>query len=818
MKGKVLLSGLVAFWMAITAAMALMASPLSSQELPIPRYENVVIISIEHSPQDTAEVDYIKNTFNFGLYAWLSFSVTALHPNLPWHHDWNEAATGIQAFKDQVDALILAAKAKKVRLHLVLCSGVARGLYVYREAKEEDIRNCAWYNDNKLCSDDQYNDPDFMDKYVFGTLSRYARKMRANLEAKAKAVGAFLRQRMMENPDVLIALSGWGEVEMNYNRLNPLKNLQDYFCDYSPFAVLEFRDWICHTGMYDDVNGRYKGEGYPLGGAKYQGTDGLARFNADFGTNFTTWDLKYYNWSLNDDYDTNPVDQVNNDPNRIPLSNYKHGQMMPTSGPNYIEGGFDPPRSMFVPSKFLDLWNLFRQTMVHNFVKDMARWMNEAGIPPERWFSHQIPADYLWGSNPSWPELYGRYYSSASPLWTADIRPFGTIGATIYDIKFPPELFPGEFARTTLHALPALSRLTDSWAAMEYDAETYPVGMSVQPSSPQFILNQFLNLYNYGARLINFWRWWDESGEHRIKGTNKEIALRSFVAMVRDKARRKDLEYVFTPPRVVEFSGKYIPETKTVQLEVSGRIWAGEPWLWTDWGDFSHFEVFRAEEPSFPADPAHLLLTSRSFFFEDRGIEPGKKYYYKVRAVNSKGVAGPTSEELLFPRFSLTIETTAGGTTDPPPGTYYYDPGTSVSVYALPESSYEFIGWSGDATGTDNPISLVMNTNKFLRANFKLIEVYPPLDFTGVKLINRSLTKAEYVIKLTWKPNPKNKNIIKYRLYRMEGGQNILLAELEANINEFVHRHVAANKTYVYGLVAVNNRNSTSEPAVCTVR
>ena len=491
---------------------------------------------------------------------------------------------------------------------------------------------------------------------------------------------------------------------------------------------------------------------------------------------------------------------------------------MPTSGPDYIEGGFDPPRSMFVPGKFLDLWNLFRQTMVHNFVKDMARWMNEAGIPPERWFSHQIPADYLWGSNPTWPELYGRYYSSASPLWTADIRPFGTIGATIYDIKFPPELFPGEFARTTLHALPALSRLTDSWAAMEYDAETYPVGLNVQPSSPQFILNQFLNLYNHGARLINFWRWWDESGEHRIKGTNKEIALRHFVAMVRDKARRKDLDYVFTPPRVVEFSGKYIPETNTVQLQLSGRIWAGEPWLWTDWGDFSHFEVFRGEEPSFPADPAHLIFTTRSFFFEDRGIDPSKKYYYRVRAVNSKGVAGPTSEELLFPKFSLTIETTPGGTTDPPPGTYYYDPGTTAIVYALPESSYEFTGWSGDATGAANPIYLLMNTNKFLKANFKLIEVYPPLDFSGVKLINRSLTKAEYVIRLTWKPNPKNKDIVKYMLYRIEGGQNILLAEVEANINEFMHRNVAANKTYVYGLVAVNNKYLSSEPAICTVK
>ncbi|MCX7973446.1 MAG: hypothetical protein N3B16_02985, partial [Candidatus Aminicenantes bacterium] len=760
---------------------------------------------------------YIKNNFKFGLYAWPSFSVTALHPNLPWHHDWNDASSGLDSLKKQIDSLIEAARLKGFRLHLVFCSGLARGLYVYREAKEEDIRNCMWYNDNKLCSDTQINEPNFLDNYVFGTLSRYARKLRANLEAKARALGAFLKQRMEEYPEVLVALSGWGEAEMNFNRLNHAKNIQDYICDYSPFAVLEFRDWILHTGLYDNENGKYKGEGYPGGGKKYQGLTGLAKFNEDFGTNFTTWDLRYFHWSLDDDFDSNPVDDINNDPHRLPLSRYSHGNMLPTSGPDYIPGGFDPPRNVVSPSKFRNLWELFRQTMVHNFVKDMARWMNEAGIPPEKWFSHQIPADYLWGSNPSWPELYGRYYSSASPLWTADIRPYGSIGATIYDIKFPPELFPGEFARTTLYVVPAISQMTDNWAAMEYDAETYPVGYNVQPSSPEVILEQYLRLYQHGARVINFWRWWDTSGEHRIKGTNKEIALRNFVAKIRDKARKKDLNFVFTPPPVVEFSGSFIPETNTVALKVSGRIWSGHSWLWTDWGDFAYFEIFKGEEPNFPADSAHLWLRSRNFNWEDKGINSTKKFYYKVRAVNSRGEAGPLSEELVFPRFSLQIETTEGGTTEPKPGLYYFEPMETVSILAIPAENYDFVGWTGDASGIANPLEVIMNKNKTIKANFKRVEVYPPLDFQGVKLVNRSLTKAEYVIKLTWKANPKNKNIVKYWLFRNDGETAKLLAELEANIFEYLHRPVAAAKTYVYSIRAVNNNGIIGEPATTVV-
>lgn len=640
----------------LTFLPSLVLSPyiMAQEELPVPNYNNAIIISIEHNPLDSVEVDYIKSRFPFGLYAWLSFSVTALHPELHWHHDWNDASAGIEAFKKQVEALIAAAKAKNVRLHLVICSGIARGLWVYREAKMEDIRNCSWYNDNKLCSDEQINDPNYLDKYVFGTFSRYARKMRSNLEAKAKAVASFLKQKMDENPDVLIALSGWGEAEMNYHRIIPTKNLQDYFCDYSPFAIMEFRDWICHTGMYDDVTGKYKGQGYPNGGAKYQGPEGLARFNQDFGTNFTTWDLKYYNWSLSDDYDADPTDNINNDPHRIPLTDYSHGQMMPTSGVNYIPGGFDPPRSMMSPSKFLDLWNLFRQTMVHNFVKDLARWMNEAGIPPERWFSHQIPADYLNGSDPeTWPELYGRYYTSASPLWTADIRPLGSIGATIYDIKFPPNMFPGEFARTTKYAVPKIGSMTDNWAIMEYDAETYPPGLNVTQSSVDFITDQFLNLYRNRVHLINFYRWWDDNKEHRIKGMNKEEALAKFINLIRDKARNLDLTKVFSPPKVVEISTSYDAENHQVKIIQSGRIWSGHPWKWKDWGDFSYFEIYRSETKGFSPGPGNLLATTRDYNFNDQTVAMGKTYYYRVRAVNKKGVAGPFSEEIVVPIYYI---------------------------------------------------------------------------------------------------------------------------------------------------------------------
>ncbi len=790
----------------------MLIAPGYSEELPIPNYNNSVIASIEHNIFDTSEVNYIKDNFNFGLYVWLSFSRTHIDPVLAWHSDWDNASEGIQSFKDSVNTMIEEARKQNVRLHLVLCAGLARGLSIYREAKEEDIRNAQWYNDNKLASDSQITDSAAFNKYVFGALSRYARKVSGNLEAKAKAALDFLKQRMDEEPDVLIALSGWGESELNFHRMDPSKNIQDYFCDYSPFAVLEFRDWICHTGMYDDT-GKYKGEGYSEGGAKYQGTSGLNRFNMDFGTSFTTWDLKYFNWSLEDDYDENPVDSVNNDPNRIPFSDYSHGNMMPTSGSNYIPGGFDPSRTMEPGDKFWDLWNLFRETMVHNYVKDMAKWASEAGIHQDRWYSHQIPGDYLFGTNPDMKNKNARYYLGASPLWTADILPYGLMGATIYDIKFPDW-----FARTTIHALPAISAMSPKWAIMEYDPETYPLGFDVTESSVDFILDQYLNIYDYKVHLINFWRWWDKSGEHRIKGMNKEKALKNFIQKIRDKARRKDLNIVFDPPEVVDFIGRNIVDTGEIQLEVSGVIWRGHPWEWKDWGDFSHFEIYRGDEPNFPADSDHLLANTEKYIYKDTSTLPGKYYYYKIRAVNSKGVPGPFSKEIKLPSYILSLFAGEGGTTDPKPGIYSFDPGTEVTIKAIPDLNYMFYGWSGDASGTTNPIAVIMDLFKSIAANFEKTSVYQPLNFRGKKMLNRSFSQAEYINVLTWEANPKNKNIIKYRIYQIEGENNVLPVELDSDTFEYWRRRVVKDKQYVYSIVAVNDENRESDPAIVDIK
>lgn len=69
----------------------------------------------------------------------------------------------------------------------------------------------------------------------------------------------------------------------------------------------------------------------------------------------------------------------------------------------------------------------------------------------------------------------------------------------------------------------------------------------------------------------------------------------------------------------------------------------------------------------------------------------------------------------------LRISTTSGGTTEPEPGLYTYSYRDSVVVSAYPQENYEFGGWTGDIAESqkfDNPITIVMYTSKFIRANF----------------------------------------------------------------------------------------------------
>ena len=69
----------------------------------------------------------------------------------------------------------------------------------------------------------------------------------------------------------------------------------------------------------------------------------------------------------------------------------------------------------------------------------------------------------------------------------------------------------------------------------------------------------------------------------------------------------------------------------------------------------------------------------------------------------------------------LAVHATLGGTTDPPPGTSIRVLGEEVTLTAIPESGL-FTGWTGDVTQGSDQITVTMNEDTSVTANFTPVE------------------------------------------------------------------------------------------------
>ncbi len=165
--------------------------------------------------------------------------------------------------------------------------------------------------------------------------------------------------------------------------------------------------------------------------------------------------------------------------------------------------------------------------------------------------------------------------------------------------------------------------------------------------------------------------------------------------------------------------------------------------------------------------------------------------------------------------FTLVIQAEANGTTAPVPGIYAYPPNASVQVTAIPGQFATFVDWIGDASGSANPLTVPMDRDKTVRANFRYI--YAP-ETSGQRVLNRSFSQAEYINILSWENNPANAGlaIAAYRIYTVSGGTATLLAEVGADVREYSHR-MAGTEAVTYRVAAVTAGGREGAPAEVTV-
>jgi C1A family cysteine protease len=168
-------------------------------------------------------------------------------------------------------------------------------------------------------------------------------------------------------------------------------------------------------------------------------------------------------------------------------------------------------------------------------------------------------------------------------------------------------------------------------------------------------------------------------------------------------------------------------------------------------------------------------------------------------------------------KVKLTLKASAAGRTNPAPGVHWITKGSSTAVRAIPDVYCAFTGWSGDGTGTDNPLAVVMDRDKTIAASFRA--VLAPLAASGRKLLNRSFSQAEYIDILEWSPNPGNDglDITGYRIYEKSGDSLALVQEVGAGTTEFKRRMAGADAR-TYAIVALAADGWEGSPATITAR
>ena len=116
--------------------------------------------------------------------------------------------------------------------------------------------------------------------------------------------------------------------------------------------------------------------------------------------------------------------------------------------------------------------------------------------------------------------------------------------------------------------------------------------------------------------------------------------------------------------------------------------------------------------------------------------------------------------QYLLKNYDVSIETSEGGAVSYAGGSI--QAGQTVTVTATPSEGYQFTGWSGDATGSENPLTVTVNSNINITANFERIKYILNVGVVGSGQVSQTIVSSskkgeEYnagtVIRLNANPN-----------------------------------------------------------------
>lgn len=122
---------------------------------------------------------------------------------------------------------------------------------------------------------------------------------------------------------------------------------------------------------------------------------------------------------------------------------------------------------------------------------------------------------------------------------------------------------------------------------------------------------------------------------------------------------------------------------------------------------FDHWSGDTAGTTSVPGMPNHLQVTM------DRD-----------RHIIAHFVVAPPAD--LYYSLETYIDPLGAGSVAKEPFQNMYKAGSVVGLTAFVSEGYEFVSWSGDVTGTNTVVSILMDSDKIVYANFSLVPLPPP--------------------------------------------------------------------------------------------
>ncbi len=470
-----------------------------------------------------------------------------------------------------------------------------------RKLVEKDRRLLQWFSDGRT---ETKRSTHFGPSYV--TVSRYASALwnpiLQSQKMSAAKTAATIQATGDRNYGFHAVLTGPGEPS-----LLETGSQEGLICDYSPFAVAEFRDWLTHRSEYAP-GGKFAGQG--RNGGEIFSEDpspGTTRgrphksFNETYGTDFTTWDLLC--WDLK-----KYPEPLAHDANPQPGPGEK----------GHTPGGFHAPVEENESDPFWQAWNNedpgnpgFRQMLIKHYIDDMKKPYFDAGVPLDRMYNSVI----LLGTDGKGAR---RRYADADPPWVS-AGPYSSVGYTIYGK-------PSHLDETYERIEEVLAMVDSSnWGFVEY--HPYPLPPKLYTASTEQYLKAMEVMYKYRPHYVEVEGWEGLTfGGHWgyvTKDTNFEMAWRKFFASLPDQPYylKEKKDYAAPPVREVEINRK----EGSVEVSWSEQIWEDRPFVWEDWSEFSHFAVYGDGRLILETAAGRAALASPNNRFENYEVKAVKK-------------------------------------------------------------------------------------------------------------------------------------------------------------------------------------------------